>query len=31
VILQVNEKDRPCCLVDQQDPHYLSIIMPWSL
>ena len=31
VILQVNEKDRPCCLVDQADPHYLSIIMPMSL
>ena len=31
VILQVNEKDRPCCLVDQKDPHYFSIIMPWSL
>jgi DNA polymerase III subunit beta len=30
-ILQVNEKDRPCCLVDQTDPHYLSIIMPMSL
>jgi DNA polymerase III subunit beta len=31
VLLQVNEKDRPCCLVDQTDPHYLSIIMPMSL
>jgi len=31
VILQVNEQDRPCCLVDQTDPHYLSIIMPMSL
>jgi len=31
VILKVNEKDRPCCLVDQTDPHYLSIIMPMSL
>ena len=31
VILQVNEKDRPCCLVDQTDPHYFSIIMPMSL
>ena len=30
-ILQVNEKDRPCCLVDQTDPHYFSIIMPMSL
>jgi DNA polymerase-3 subunit beta len=31
VILQVNEQDRPCCLVDQTDPHYFSIIMPMSL
>jgi DNA polymerase-3 subunit beta len=31
VLLQVNEKDRPCCLADQTDPHYLSIIMPMSL
>jgi DNA polymerase-3 subunit beta len=31
VILEVNEKDRPCKLVDQTDPHYFSIIMPMSL
>jgi DNA polymerase-3 subunit beta len=31
VILQVNEQDRPCCLVEQTDPHYFSIIMPMSL
>jgi DNA polymerase III subunit beta len=31
VILEVNEKDRPCRLVDQGDPHYFSIIMPMSL
>jgi DNA polymerase III subunit beta len=31
VILEVNEKDRPCRLVDQTDPHYFSIIMPMSL
>jgi DNA polymerase-3 subunit beta len=31
VVLQVNEQDRPCCLVDQTDPHYFSIIMPMSL
>jgi len=30
-ILEVNEKDRPCRLVDQGDPHYFSIIMPMSL
>jgi DNA polymerase-3 subunit beta len=31
VILEMNEKDRPCRLVDQSDPHYFSIIMPMSL
>ncbi len=31
VILEMNEKDRPCRLVDQTDPHYFSIIMPMSL
>jgi len=31
VVLQVNEQDRPCCLVDQTNPHYFSIIMPMSL
>jgi DNA polymerase III subunit beta len=31
VILEVNEKDRPCRLVDQTDPHYFSIIMPMSM
>jgi DNA polymerase-3 subunit beta len=31
VVLEVNEKDRPCRLVDQGDPHYFSIIMPMSL
>lgn len=31
VILELNEKDRPCRLVDQQDPHYFSIVMPMSL
>jgi DNA polymerase III subunit beta len=31
VILEVNEKDRPCKLVEQTDPHYFSIIMPMSL
>jgi DNA polymerase-3 subunit beta len=31
VILELNEKDRPCRLVDQTDPHYFSIIMPMSL
>ena len=30
-ILEVNDKDRPCRLVDQTDPHYFSIIMPMSL
>jgi DNA polymerase-3 subunit beta len=31
VILELNEKDRPCRLADQTDPHYFSIIMPMSL
>ena len=31
VLLELNEKDRPCRLVDQGDPHYFSIIMPMSL
>ena len=31
VILELNDKDRPCRLVDQGDPHYFSIIMPMSL
>jgi DNA polymerase-3 subunit beta len=31
VLLEVNEKDRPCRLIDQGDPHYFSIIMPMSL
>lgn len=31
VLLEVNDKDRPCRLVDQADPHYFSIIMPMSL
>jgi DNA polymerase-3 subunit beta len=30
-ILEVNEKDRPCRLLGQGDPHYFSIIMPMSL
>jgi len=30
-ILELNDKDRPCRLVDQADPHYFSIIMPMSL
>jgi DNA polymerase-3 subunit beta len=30
-ILEFNDKDRPCRLVDQGDPHYFSIIMPMSL
>ena len=30
-ILELNDKDRPCRLVDQGDPHYFSVIMPMSL
>ena len=31
VILELNDKERPCRLLDQGDPHYFSIIMPMSL
>ena len=31
VILELNEPDRPCRLVDQTDPHYFSLIMPMSM
>jgi DNA polymerase-3 subunit beta len=30
-ILELNDKDRPCRLGEQTDPHYFSIIMPMSL
>ena len=31
VILELNDRERPCRLRDQGDPHYFSIIMPMSL
>jgi len=31
VCLEVNEKDRPCRVLEKGDPDYFSIIMPWSL
>ena len=31
VFLEVNEKDRPCRLMDKDDPGYFAIIMPMSL
>ncbi len=31
VFLEVNDRDRPCRLLEQGDPHYFSIIMPMSL
>jgi DNA polymerase-3 subunit beta len=31
VLLELNDRDRPCRLVPQDDPHYFSIIMPMSL
>ncbi len=31
VLLDINDKERPCRLMEQTDPHYLSIIMPMSL
>jgi DNA polymerase-3 subunit beta len=31
VLLEMNDRDRPCRLVQEGDPHYFSIIMPMSL
>jgi DNA polymerase-3 subunit beta len=31
VLLEMNDKDRPCRLVQQDDPNYFAIIMPMSL
>lgn len=31
VFLEINEKDRPCRIIDKEDPNYFSIIMPMSL
>ena len=31
VILEMNDKDRPCRLMDKDDPNYFGIIMPMSL
>jgi DNA polymerase-3 subunit beta len=31
VLLEVNERDRPCRLISRDDPDYFSIIMPMSL
>jgi len=31
VFLEMNDKDRPCRLVQQDDPNYFGIIMPMSL
>jgi DNA polymerase-3 subunit beta len=31
VLLEINEKDRPCRIIDKEDPNYFSIIMPMSL
>jgi DNA polymerase III subunit beta len=31
VLLEVNDRDRPCRLLDRDDPRYFSIIMPMSL
>jgi len=30
VFLEINEPDRPCRLMQQEDPHYFSLIMPMS-
>lgn len=31
VFLELNDKDRPCRLISQEDPDYFGIIMPMSL
>ena len=31
VLVELNDKDRPCRLVQQDDPNYSAIIMPMSL
>jgi DNA polymerase-3 subunit beta len=31
VLLEMNDKERPCRLVQQDDPNYFAIIMPMSL
>ena len=31
VVLEVNDKERPCCIREQGDPHYFAIVMPMSL
>ena len=31
VFLEMNDRDRPCRLQEQGDPHYFGIIMPMSL
>jgi DNA polymerase-3 subunit beta len=31
VVLNMNDKDRPCRLMDKDDPSYFAIIMPMSL
>jgi DNA polymerase III sliding clamp (beta) subunit (PCNA family) len=30
-VLDMNDKDRPCRLMDKDDPNYFAIIMPMSL
>jgi DNA polymerase-3 subunit beta len=31
VVLEINDRDRPCRLVSKDDPGYFTIIMPMSL
>ncbi len=31
VLLELNDRDRPCRLMDENDPNYFGIIMPMSL
>jgi DNA polymerase III sliding clamp (beta) subunit (PCNA family) len=31
VFLEINDRDHPCRLMGQGDPHYFSLVMPMSL
>jgi DNA polymerase-3 subunit beta len=31
VFLEINDRDHPCRIMDQGDPHYFSLVMPMSL
>jgi DNA polymerase-3 subunit beta len=31
LLLEINDRDHPCRIMDQGDPHYFSLVMPMSL